>query len=240
MIELFINLALGILLIVFGFLVVKYPMWILAYNVLPKLERDKMDIRPYALFMRKQMVAMGSIMIIGALVFFFMGFRGWSCILLMITLFSAAGIQIKWGCTLRGTIIQYSNMQKWIYRIAIAIVIIVFGGIFYIGSPAKIEVKENNLIIHGAYGLNIPLNLIKEVKITDHLPTITFRANGLGFWKYNKGYFLSKEEGRVKLFLHSCKGPYLVIKSSETLSIIINRDSSKEIDDLYDALNNNR
>ena len=233
--ELIFIMAVGLSFIGIGFLVVKYPMQIGSYNVLPKHERDKIDIRPYALFMRKAMIIMGSIIIIGSLILHLAGLREWWIVLLLVTIFTGAGILLKKERAFYGAR-KKSKMQKWSFRIAIAIVVILFVCIIDTGRPAKIEVKDNTFIIHGAYNQRIPLDSITGVAITDHLPYITIRTNGLSFWKYHKGYYQSKEEGRIMLFLHSKGGPFLVVKSKRKPTIFINRNTKEEVEELYEKL----
>ncbi|GEM_PF-4648547 len=63
MAEIFVCTFLGLLLISLGCLAVKYPLLIGGYNTLSKFERSKIDIRPYALFMRKVTGIMGGSLI---------------------------------------------------------------------------------------------------------------------------------------------------------------------------------
>ena len=229
------ELITGLFLIGAGLLVVKYPMLISGYNTMPKADREKIDIRPYSIFMRKVFVVMGIIIITGGFLLRLIDQRSWFSVLGFVTIITGCGLLIREGRRLTKNI-QTSKYQKWSFRIAIVITLLVFLFVFNIGLPAKIEVKDNTFVIHNSYGMRIPTDSITDVEITDELPTITTRSNGLGFGNYQKGYFRTKEFGTVMLFFHSGHGPYLVIKSTTKPPVFINRNTKEEIEALYRAL----
>lgn len=232
--QLIVNIILGLFFIGLGFLVAKFPMLISGYNTLPKKEREKIDIRPHALFMRKTMVIMGLIIIAGALFFHLIGLKDWMFIVMLVTLIVGTGFMVLRGYKfLKNT---NSKIQKWSFRIAVGIILLMIICLIDTGRAADIEVKDNTFIVQGAYGVKIPLDSITDVKITDQAVHTTSKSNGLGFWKYQKGYFQAKEYGGVLLFLHSGHGPYLVIHSTVKRPIIINRDTKEEIEAIYSTL----
>ena len=55
----------GLLLIIIGFLVVKFPMLIAGYNTMPKEKRDKVDIAGLSRMMRRWFIGIGICQIIG-------------------------------------------------------------------------------------------------------------------------------------------------------------------------------
>lgn len=232
--EILFTIIIGLILIGTGCLAVKYPMLISGYNTLSKAEQSKIDIRLYALYMRKIMVIMGSAMIIGSIILYLTGKLNLLSPLCIITLFVGLGFLARKGYVLSKDI-KKSKTQKWIGRITAIVVALIFICIIDTGRPAKIEVKDNLLIISGAYSKKIPLTEITEVEKTNELPAITLRTNGLSFWRFHKGYYRTKE-GRIMLFCHSGKKPYLMVKSTKTPPIYINRSSEQEIDELYRLL----
>jgi len=229
------ELITGLFLIGIGLLVVKYPMLISGYNTMPKVDREKIDIRSYSVFMKKVFVVMGLIIITGGFLLRLIGQRNWFSVLGFVTIITGCGLLIREGRRLTKNT-QTPKFQKWSFRIAIAITLLVFLFMFNIGRPAGIEVKDNTFIIHNSYGVRIPIDSITDVEITDELPTVTIKSNGLGFGNYQKGYFQTKEFGTVMLFFHSGHGPYLVIKSTTNPPVFINRNTKEEIETLYRAL----
>ena len=61
-------LLMGVILIVCGLLVVKYPMLIAGYNTMSKKERDKVDIKSLSRLMRKYLVAVGALTIVAGVI----------------------------------------------------------------------------------------------------------------------------------------------------------------------------
>lgn len=233
--EILFTIIIGLSLIGLGFLVVKFPMLIAGYNTMPEAERKEIDIRSYALFMRKVMVIMGSVIAIGSIILYLTDQRDLESPLFTTTIFAGLAFLAKKGRDLTKNI-KKSKAQKWIFRIAAIIVAIIFICLIDTGRPAGIEVKDNVFIISGAYSQKIPIADITEVEITNGLPAITLRINGLSFWKYHKGYYRTNNDGKIMLFLHSGEGPYLMVKSTKKPPIYINRSTKKEIDELYGAL----
>lgn len=56
----------GLILIVFGILVVKFPMLIAGYNTMPKEKRDKVDIDGLSRMIRRWFIGLGLCLIISA------------------------------------------------------------------------------------------------------------------------------------------------------------------------------
>lgn len=234
--ELIFNTLTGLFLIGIGFLAQKYPTLISGYNTLNEAERRKINIVPFALFMRKTMSIMGlSIIAIGLILYLTIGSEGFSAMGIVPVIFIGCGILLKKSKEFLLDPIHIKT-QKWVIRISAVVTAIVVICLIDTGRPAGIEVKDNILHIRGAYSRQIPLNEITEVEITNELPNITLRVNGLSFWKYHKGYFRTKDSGRILLFLHSDQKPLLMIKSSTNPTIYINRSTEEEINQLYTAL----
>ena len=94
--------------------------------------------------------------------------------------------------------------------------------IIYIAQPTQIQVKENTLHISGLYGKTIELNQIKQINLSDTIPTILIRNNGLGLGPVKKGYFLLKGMGRCTLYLNGNYSPFLLLQTYDDEIIILN------------------
>lgn len=233
--QLFFHIITGLFFIFLGFLIERYPQLISGYNTLPKYKRDKIDIRPYALYTRKVMVLMGSIIIIGACILYSLKLVDWAIGLMLVTILSGAGILVKRGRELTKDL-GNAKWEKWSFRIAVFVTVVTLIFIIDIGVPAKISVEDNALLIKGSYKQHIPTDSILSVEITETAPSATMKTNGLSFWRYHKGYFHTKEYGRTLFFLHSGRGPYLIIQSKRKPTIVINRNTKDEIAELYRLL----
>lgn len=232
---LIVNLVISLVLIASGFLSVRYPMLISGYNTLPKARRSEIDIRPYALFLRKAMFVMGGTLIIGSICIYLAGLKSWLPVFMAVVLLPGSAVVVWKGRHLAKEVYS-SKSQKWLFRISMLLVVLVILFIVDTGRPAKIDIQGDDFVIHNRYGVKIPLASITDVEIMDQPPATTFRSNGLSFGKYHKGYFYSEEYGHILLFFHSGQGPYLLVKSTKELPVFINRSSPEEIMSLYSQL----
>ena len=125
MAEIFVCTFLGLLLISLGCLAVKYPLLIGGYNTLSKFERSKIDIRPYALFMRKVTGIMGGSLIAGAVILHFMNVPpGTAVFLVLPVVIIGVGMMLKKAQALKLDPLCTKG-QIWSYRIIIIIAIII-------------------------------------------------------------------------------------------------------------------
>lgn len=227
--------TIGLFLIALGFLIVRYPVLIAGYNTMPKKERDKIDIRPTALLMKKVMIGMGLAMIAGAFLFHYLGNREWESVYMLAVILGGVAIMLIKGQRMAKDL-NLSKRRKRMLWLTLIIVCIILVCIADTARPATFEVKEDMFIVHGGYGLKIPVDSIIHVEITDRLPEITLRSNGVSLWKYHKGNYQTKEYGRVMLYLHSGHGPYLLVRSKVKPPVFIDRDSREELESLYSLL----
>ncbi|WP_058307143.1 DUF3784 domain-containing protein [Gracilibacillus massiliensis] len=109
---------------------------------------------------------------------------------------------------------------------------------FYGYIDNEIKVTNDQLIITGIYGEEIPFADIQNVEKTNHLPEVRAKTNGFAMTNKRKGKFrVEGYEETVTLFITGDTKPYLIVETQEQ-TIIFNRDSEDEIEQLYQQLQN--
>lgn len=125
------------------------------------------------------------------------------------------------------------NDKKW----GLAIVLITIGitviPLFILSMPAissksKVHIKNDTLFIDGEYSRIIPLSEITFVAGNATVPPIKLRTNGIAIGSYKVGYFLTKNNVEVILYLYSSKNSITHIKTKKNENIYINLSDSLE------------
>lgn len=132
--------------------------------------------------------------------------------------------------------LKKSNMIIISISILFILSIIVF--LCLSSKEPSIIVEKNNVKISGLYGESIPIENITNISITENIPTIIFRSNGLGLGEIKKGYFETKEGYSIKLFLQKSKGPFIKIINNKGLYYFINFKDSNKTDSSYKIIKN--
>jgi len=225
----------GGLFIILGFLAAKYPRFFPNYKAMPEEEFERIAASGYFNIARTIFIAIGLLLILGK---FIMSMSGYAS---QVGIFSVSviiiGVIILWIIQYRYTkMLVQVRLVRFPTWLTVAIIAAVIGFCLYAAKPARISLENDNLVIHGTYGLNLPTANITKVELRDELPKLIMRTNGLSLGKYQKGYSKYEELGNVILFLHSGKGPFLIIYSDTERPIIINRSSPEKTMDLYKEL----
>ena len=116
--------------------------------------------------------------------------------------------------------------------------LLIFGFIASAFIESSVIVENNEIRITGRYGERIPILQLNEVFLSNELPDITMRTNGISAGRINKGYFRSRSLGRnVKLLLHSRSAPFLyLIYGDNDKHVILNfRDKERTLE-VYEQL----
>lgn len=115
-------------------------------------------------------------------------------------------------------------------------VLIIILLIIYIAQPTQIRIKDNALHISGLYGKTIELSRISRINLSDAIPEILFRNNGLGLGPIKKGYFVLKDAGRCTLYLNGSYVPYLHLQTYDGEIIILNNKDDESILHIYNEI----
>ena len=121
-----------------------------------------------------------------------------------------------------------SKDKNALISLIITIPILIFVGVMMFRSlqPVDIEINETGVEIKGMYGDLYKWEEIQELELRDNLPTIEMRTKGSSIAGKNKGYFKTKEYGKVKLHLDSKKPPFIYMRVNDQY-IIINLGEEK-------------
>lgn len=107
--------------------------------------------------------------------------------------------------------------------------------IYQSNKPAEFKVGDGVFEIGGLYGESIDLDDIKDIMLKDTMPDVRQRTNGSSIGSKKKGYFRLDGALNAKLFVDDAKPPFIFVETSSKL-IILNCESSKKTEELYNAL----
>ncbi len=228
------NLIVGLFLIGLGFLVKSAPDLISGYNTMSNDKKKNVDIDGLSTFMRNGLITIGLSIIIGYYLFKWIGF----------TMIANSMILIV---TLVGVTILVINVQKFdhnktnktklTYFILGLVFLFVIGLITYGFIPSKTIYGSDTIRFSGMYGFEISIDKIKNVELSDKLPTIKIRTNGFSFGSIKKGIFNLEKFGKSRLLIHSDLAPYLILTKNNGDKIIINFKDKFETEETFEKIN---
>ncbi len=131
-----------------------------------------------------------------------------------------------------------SNNKTAIAALVISaiVVIVVFGMIFWIAQPTDFVLEENELRITGAYGTVIPYYDIEKLELSETIPRLVKRTNGLSMGSIQKGHFKTDTMSDALLFMRSNSGPVIIIQRKGQKMVMINFAEPEETKGLYQRL----
>lgn len=104
--------------------------------------------------------------------------------------------------------------------IILTITLIFVAGLLYFSSrPTSIIMQEDKFVIEGMYGNDYVYDDIQSITLLDTLPTIKMRTNGSALGSHLRGRFQMEKYGKVTLFVDTKKAPFVVVQSSEGVTI---------------------
>lgn len=98
--------------------------------------------------------------------------------------------------------------------------------------PQQITVGEETVSISCMYGREIPIADIVSVELLESLPHIKMRTNGSSAGNYSKGHFLLENGENCMLFVRHKMPPYIEIRTSDNL-YYLNGSSEEETLELF-------
>lgn len=115
----------------------------------------------------------------------------------------------------------------------------VFIAVVYLFSWGALEpevtVTDQQIKIESMYGEVIQRSEISEIELRDELPTITLRTNGYALGGTLKGWFQTREMGKVKLFVHADSPPFLYLHTTDHW-VILGYDDPARTRALYEQI----
>ncbi|MEN6463033.1 MAG: DUF3784 domain-containing protein [Syntrophomonas sp.] len=117
------------------------------------------------------------------------------------------------------------------------ITLAVAGSITWNALPTQYHLEDKQIIITGAYGLNINYYDIDDIILQTEMPVVSKKINGLNMGPILKGHFTVEGMGSALLFLRSAHGPILIITFKDhSEPVLINFSDPAETNRLYQQL----
>lgn len=234
------NLIVGLLMIGIGFLIKSFPNLIAGYNTMSKDKKKNVDIEGLSTFMRNGLIAIGLTIIIGYYLFKWIGLT--TIANLMIPTVTLVGVtfliieaqKFDHNRTKKTkTTKLFFTSKSFILGLTFLFVI---GLITYGFIPSKASYANDTIRFSGMYGFEINTGEIKNVELSNELPTIGIRTNGFSLGKINKGFFNLDKFGKSRLLIHSDLAPYLIITENDGDKTIINFKDKNETNKTYEKI----
>jgi hypothetical protein len=114
---------------------------------------------------------------------------------------------------------KIQSQTKLAIIILIIVAVFIFGSNYYDSLPTKINMKETQFEINGAYGFSINYSDISAIDTISQMPHIETRTNGFALGKVCKGYFRLTDIGSASLFINFGVSPFvrLVLKNGRVI-----------------------
>ena len=231
------NYITGIILIIIGFLVYRFPWLIAGYNTLPEEEQKKIDIHGLSRMMRNSFIIMGAGIIAFHCLLRLLGSPMFINFLIPIFVFPIT-IYIffqahKYSHGSHINMLYHRSKHAWV---VIVIILTLCGAVFYSFRSPSVSLSLKDVTITGSYGKSFPLKTIESVELIDSMPGIRMRTNGLSIMKIRKGYFLLENDLPAILYLEENHGPYVLIMRRAMEPVYINFSDREKTEILYKTL----
>ena len=229
------DLITGVVLMLSGWLVYKFPMMISGMNTMSKKRLAKVDLEGLKLAFRNVfLICGGAIVFLGSiftLAHLPMGFHLVMQLVAILALVVACFVLSKrYDMGMQG---EEGKKERRKNRIAIIITVMVFALVlffFFKGSkPATVEVSEDYITAKGCgYSASIALNDITEVNVLTDWPSFPIRTNGIATDEVGIGHFRKKGGESCMLFVCSDGGPLLEVRTVDGKLYYLNCATEEE------------
>ncbi len=232
-----VNVFIGIMFIVLGFLTLKYPWMIKQWRYASEEKRKNIDIKGLQELCCKSMVYGGlGLILVGIVNYFVKG--NWSLYALIIIVFAMTGYMM--ARTRRYDKNPQSKKEMTIAATIMALSLFFVVGLFIVGKMEnQVTINDDTLTIGGMYGFTIAKGEIDTVYMAQlsELPKIEMRTNGYNDGQILKGNFRLTDWGKCKLFIHDTKAPVIVIIYNNK-HLILNLYDTSSTEQLYNEIQN--
>lgn len=222
------TLGFGVLFILIAFLVHEGNARFLlsGYNTMSEEDRAAFDLNGFLYLFKRFHIALGSIIIIGGLGFELMDSELYQIYLVgVLPVFAYMYFILK---------TKHFNKPEEHRKLNWAAGVLGFLGVgiallgFYTDQGNTLVLEDNQLVITGLYGEEIPYTSIDEVVLLDSLPAVKIRVNGSAVGGKLVGHFTLKDGRSVKLFVDRGDAQFLLIKTRARKDIIYSSASVAE------------
>ncbi len=227
------------ILIGLGVLVKRFPMLIAGYNTLSKEERDNIDVKGLSTFMCYSLVGMGIVPLLVYYICLGIGHADWAGMSLLIPLPYIPFLIYKANCydkAHRAVHNSPKRSRRYVVSFSVLIVVVVGVLMFYGTTPSTVRLENGKFVFTGMFGTSRLLNDIEGIKLTNALPKVSLRLNGLSVGGINKGKFKLADGGSCFMYLSSSSKPYIVFSDKNGQEIYYNSKDSVSTIQIYQDL----
>ena len=229
------DLIMGVILVLTGLLVYRFPMLISGVNTMSKERLSKVDLEGLKHVMRNALLISGAVIILlGGLSTLVHIPEGIHFALLMAVIFGLVITVIllsrRYDAGMQGEAGRKERRKSRIALIVVAVILLATVLFFFVGTkPAKVEVSEDCITAKGGgYSASIPVTDISEVTVLADWPAIAIRTNGVGTEKVCIGHFRLKNGEKCMMFLCVDGGPVLEVRTMDGQLYYLNCTTEEE------------
>lgn len=196
-------------------------------------EKKKVDIKGLSTFICYSFVGMGIIPLLFFYICLGIGHADWAGLSSIIPILYLPYLIYK-----ANTFDHNPSKKSRKFIISLSILTLVIISLFMINgiNPSTVKINQNEIIFTGMFGTSKPLNSVTKMRLSDSLPTISRRLNGLSIGGINKGKFSMENGNTCLMFLSSTHSPYIVFEDKDGREIFYNARSKDETLELYNLL----
>lgn len=228
------DIIMGVILMITGLLVDRFPMMISGINTMSKERLAKVDLDGLKHVMRNALLIGGAvILLLGGLSTLVHIPEGIHFALLMVVVIAmvvvASLLSRRYDAGLQG---EEGKKERRKGRIVLGVVIMFLvaslGLYFFSSEPAAIEVSEDGISAKSSlYKATIPESEIAEIAIMTDWPKAT-RTNGVGTEKVGIGHFRLENGEKCMFFLCANGGPVLEVRTVDGKLYYLNCATKEE------------
>ena len=230
-----IDLIIGVILMLSGWAVYRNPMLISSVNTMSKKRLAKVDLEGLKLGFRNIfLICGGAIVLLGGiftLVHLPDGFHLVMELVAVLALVIACFVLSKrYDMGLQGEEGEKERKKNWIAIIITAVAFAVILFFFFKGSkPATIEVSEDYITAKGGgYSASIAMDDITEANVLTDWPDIAIRTNGISTDNVGIGHFRLKNGESCMMFVCTDGGPLLEVRTVDGKLYYLNCGTEEE------------
>ena len=188
------------ILIGLGVLMKRFPMLIAGYNTLTEEEKEKIDTKGLSSFMCYSFVGMGIAPLIVYYICLGLGHADWAGMSSLVPLLYLPYL------IYRANKFDHNpprRSRRPIIAIAVFTIFIVAVLMLNGMSPSKVRIEDGRLVFTGMFGTSRSVSDIKTIDLTNKLPDISLRLNGISVAGINKGRFKAADGRTCYMYLSS-------------------------------------
>lgn len=224
--------ATALIFIAIGVLVKRFPLLIAGYNTMSKEEKENVDTKGLSSFICYSCVVMGVLPLLFYYICLWLGHADWAGMSQLIPL-----LYIPYLIIHAQTFDHNKRHKRNIAVTASALTVFIVAIFMFYGiRPSHVKYDNGNLTFTGMFGLSKPIREISYIRISDTIPTVSLRLNGISVAGINKGQFKLDDGSSCHLYLSSSEPPYIVFTDYSGREIYFNRSSEEDTKLIYHQL----